>query len=135
VQTGPGHLADGVEPLHPGPTVEIGEHATAVVVRGRHHRDRIRRGIDTDLGAGLGDGREALGEPLDGRGVEPDVVRTGLAQMPEDGRRDHVARGQVAGRVDAVHHPGSGVIAQDPALPAHCLGHQRDLASRLPRHP
>ncbi len=131
VHTGAGHLAGSEQARQSGPAVDVGAHPAAAVVRTRNYRDGLAHRVDTGITARGGDGREPLGEPLDGSGVEKDTLVSGLTQAGLDRSGHHVARGQVTHRVHARRHRLAAGIAQDRALTAQCLGDQRPPAGAV----
>ena len=62
VQSGPGDLAHREQAGDRGAPVQIGQHAAAVVVRGRGDRDRVGRRVDAGQRAGRRHRRETAGE-------------------------------------------------------------------------
>ena len=133
VHPGAGHLAGGEQPGQLGPAVHVGDDAAAAVVRARHDRDRLPGGVDAGGPAGGRDRREAGLEAVDGARVEVDARVAGRLQPRVDGRRDDVARGQIAHRM----HAGRDRIAcrstQHRAFAADGLGDQRPPAAGLRR--
>ena len=104
VHAGAGHLTGREQARQIGPAVHVGAHPAAAVVRAGNHRNQLARRVDTGVVAGRGHGRETLGEPLNGPGVEKHTFVSGVAHTCFDGRGHHIARGQIAHRVDAGHH-------------------------------
>ena len=79
-----GHLARGEQAGKIGAAVHIGDHATAAVVRPRHHRNRLARRVDARRPARRGDRRETAIEVGDCR-ARPGMRRD--PPSPATGRR------------------------------------------------
>ena len=95
VQAGPGDLADREQSGHGGAAVQVGEHAAAVVVRGRGDRDRVGGRVDAGQRAGRGHRREAAGEDAgrDAGRIQEDVVADAArVPVPSAGRRPATPR-------------------------------------------
>ncbi len=95
MHTGAGDLAGRPQPGKRGGAVEIGQHATAQVVRGGRHRQEVPGRIQTDRSQAGGDGREAGLEVLEVTAVEPHVVGALGQHRGEDGPRDDVTGQQL----------------------------------------
>ena len=103
LHAGAGDLADGEEAGDAGPPVEVGDHASAAVVRGRCDRYGLAGGVEPGRAAGAQDRRESGGAGAGAQGgrVEPARGASPVARRcGGDGGRDDVARGEV-GRAGA----------------------------------
>ncbi len=110
VQTGAGDLTNGVQPGEAGSSLLIGDHPAALVMGGRHHRDRFLGDVNSMVLAGGVD----VGEPAhdEGRGfvgdVEQDMVGAAAFDLGVDGARDDVAWGQGAEFMMGLHELAAG---------------------------
>ncbi len=129
VHPGAGHLARGEQPGQLGLAVHVGDDAAAAVVRARHDRDGLADGVDAGGAARGGDGGEPGLEAVDAAGVEVDARIAGGLQPRVDGGRDHVARRQVAHRMNAGRHRIALAVKQYRTLAADGLGDQRAPAA------
>ncbi len=129
MQAGAGHLAHREQVGDAGAAEEVGDHATALVVRGGNHRDGLHRHVDAELPAGLVDVREVVEqEPLRQVGhVEEGAVVAAPLHLGVDGAGHDVARGQLLARVVADHEGLARLVAKDPALAAERLGDEEAL--------
>src|SRR5471032_1974723 len=105
VQAGAGGFADGVQARDVGASGQVGDHAAAGVVRGRHDRNRLLGDVDAQFQAARVDGGEVLDQEC-GRlvaDVEVDVVEAALLDLEVDGAGHHVARRQLGALVVFQH--------------------------------
>ncbi len=134
-----GDLAGGVQTRHDGGvvrqdlTLDVGRDAAHGVVRGGLDRDRVRVGLDAEVGAReLGDVRELRVQLLRRQvgEVQVHVVALGaaaaaLADLRVDGAGHDVTRRQVLHDGSVLLHEALAVlVAQDAALTAGALGEQ-----------
>ena len=96
VQAGAGGFANGIQAAQVGAPGQVGQHAAAGVVSGRHDRNRLFADVDAEFGAALQDigkvflqKRRALV-----RDVEVDAVHAMLFHLEINRPGDHVARCQ-----------------------------------------
>ena len=64
MQSGAAHLAHGAKPPDARGPVHIGQHATTLIMSGRHDRDRLLGDIDADITAGFLNVRKVTGNEL-----------------------------------------------------------------------
>ncbi len=112
-----------------GAAHEVGDHAAAHVVGGRHHRDGLHRHVHAELLDGGVDVGEVLEQERLGqvRHVEEGAVVAAPLDLGVDGAGHDVARGQLLARVVAGHEGLAGGVAQDAALAAQRLGDEEAL--------
>ncbi len=133
-------LADGVQPGKAGAAVEIGRDAAHQVVRGRRHRDRLARPVQTPVAHRAVDRGEAAGEELRGLvgsgpqvcGVEEDRTTVLQLHLPGDRPRHHIAGGELAVRVRVEREAPAALVDQGRALAADGLRDQERLPGGRP---
>src|SRR3954452_1321231 len=112
-------------------TVEVGTDTTREVVGGGCHGQPLARGVESDRATCGPDGREALGEALDGGGVEPHVVEIALDAATADRLGHDVAGREIGERVLVAHERDAVFVAQDRALAPQGLREQRARHRRM----
>jgi hypothetical protein len=124
VQPGAGDLAARPQARERATSVLIDGDAPHVVMGGRSHRDRLHRGINSDLRTDSGDHRKMLGKlaPERGSGIEEYTVAVG--QVVPDRARHDVTRGKLTAR-HADHKARPRFVDQCRALATHCFADQR----------
>ena len=105
VHAGARHLAHGPQAGQRRRPPQVGDDAPGKVVRRRGDREPIGLGVETDRRERRRNGREALREPLQAGGVQPQMIRALFGHAGRHGPAHHIARGQL------VDEPLSRVIA------------------------
>ena len=99
------HFTDSVEISNFGFAVDIRQYSAALVVGGRHDRDRFFSNVDPEAKAGLVNVRKSLADEIGGfvRDIEPDVVRTALLHLAVNCAGDNISRRERTHRMVRIH--------------------------------
>lgn len=126
METGAGDLADGEKSADAGASIEVGDDASALIMRGGDHGDGLLERVVPEAEEGLVDEREALGELVAKRGdVEEDARRTGALDLGIDGPGDDVTRGERAAWVVVVDELVALLIDENRAFAADGFGDEK----------
>ena len=127
VQTGVADLANGIQAVEIGTSVQVGHHPATGVVGSGHHRNRFTGNVDPQLHAAGIDGGEVFDNEL--RRFVADVQIDALGPEPfhlmVDGAGDDVTRRQFGTGIEAGHKACPVGQFQYTALATHRLGNQK----------
>ena len=125
------HSPTAYRPARSVRACEVGHHAAAGVVRGRHHRDRLAGDVVAEFAGSArkwsGNARDELGRLV--ADVEVHAVEAAAFHFVVDGARHDVARREFAARVVSWHERRAVRQQQTAALAAHRLGDQERLGA------
>ena len=118
MQTRAPHFADGIQTAQTARTVNIGFNSATLVMRRRHHRNRLPAHVDPELQTSLENVREPFAQECfrfvcD---IEVNALRTAAFNLGVDRARYHIAWRERTTRMISRHEIIAATVPQNPAL-------------------
>src|SRR5262245_27349955 len=116
-------LSRGKQPFDLSFTVDIRDYTTALIVRGRHHRNWCARHVETKLQTYRIDVWKTLLDEVSAlvSNVQPNAIHSGLFHLGVNGAGDDIARRKLATLVITVHKPLAVRATEHCALATDCF--------------
>src|SRR5947208_8731500 len=94
MQTGTAHFADGVQTAQTARAVDVGLDSTALIMRRRHHRNRLPAHVDPKLQTGFENVRKTFTQKRLGlmRDMQINALRTRAFARTIDRPPEHITR-------------------------------------------